>query len=140
MAVSSAGSPRTTHFRARGGGWRMGWPGAPSRRLLTQGAIGCFPAGRCPSSLHRVTTCESEHLLSESSASLSSRPATPLSFTARRQVFEQMVPFYREASLAQKALLQDQSRGRSTSDGAVIPIDISCRELHQRPHPFRACS
>ncbi len=39
---------------------------------------------------------------------MSSRPVPPLSFAARRQVVERMVPFYREASLAQKALLLDQ--------------------------------
>jgi site-specific recombinase XerD len=76
--------------------------------LLTQGAIGFFPPERCTSSLQRVTTCESEHLLSERSVCMSSRPVTPLSFAARRQVIERMVPFYREASLAQKALLLDQ--------------------------------
>jgi hypothetical protein len=39
---------------------------------------------------------------------MSSRLVPPLSFAARRQVVERMVPFYREASLTQKALLLDQ--------------------------------
>src|SRR6266487_6568339 len=53
-------------------------------------------------------TCESKRRLSERSVCMSSRPVTPLSFAARRQVVERMAPFYREASLAQKALLLDQ--------------------------------
>ena len=39
---------------------------------------------------------------------MSSRLVPSLSFAARRQVVERMAPFYREASLAQKALLLDQ--------------------------------
>lgn len=39
---------------------------------------------------------------------MSLRPVPPLSFAARRQVVERMAPFYREASLTQKALLLDQ--------------------------------
>jgi hypothetical protein len=80
----------------------MGWSGAPFPGLLTQVVIGFFPPERCTSSLQRVTTCESEHLLSESSVCMSSRPVTPLSFAARRPGDEQMVPFYREASLLRK--------------------------------------
>ncbi len=39
---------------------------------------------------------------------MSSSPLTTLSSAGRRQVVERMAPFYREASLAQKALLLDQ--------------------------------
>jgi hypothetical protein len=39
---------------------------------------------------------------------MSSRSVTSLSFAARREIVERMTPFYREASLAQKALLLDQ--------------------------------
>src|SRR6266516_6834977 len=53
-------------------------------------------------------TCESKRRLSERTVCMSSRPLPALSFAARRQVVERMVPFYREASLAQKALLLDQ--------------------------------
>jgi hypothetical protein len=36
-----------------------------------------------------------------------SRPATSLSYAARREVIERVGPSYREASLAQKTLLLD---------------------------------